>query len=185
MLSEKLAQSLTEQQLRDLIKLQGRRANRNLTKIRTKGVAELSGAMQSKVEPYLKRHGRTNRANEKVFQTATKGKTKRELITQLLNIQYFNEHVGTITKIKKRAEQTAKDFQIDLSDVKRFWRLVKYGYNSVGYRVDSGALTDIIRNRIRAGQKDDTIRRAIRRASERADNADDYLTTFSNEGKWI
>ena len=185
MLTEKLAQSLTEQQLRELIKKQGERANRNLKNIRAKGLTEYSGVMQAKIEPFLSKHGRKTKAGEKVFPTATKGKNKQQLIKQLLNIQYFNSRVGTATEVLKKAEKQADEQNIDVSDVVKLWRLYKYGYNTVGYRVDSDTLLTVIKNRIRAGQKDDSIKRAIRRAAQKADNATDMLTRFSAGGKWI
>lgn len=185
MLTEKLAQSLTEQQLKELIKKQGERANRNLKNIRAKGLTEYSGVMQAKIEPFLSKHGRKTKTGEKVFPTATRGKNKQQLIKQLLNIQYFNSRVGTATEVLKKAEKQADEQNIDVSDVVKLWRLYKYGYNTVGYRVDSDTLLTVIKNRIRAGQKDDSIKRAIRRAAQKADNATDMLTRFSAGGKWI
>lgn len=186
MLTEKLAKGLTEQQLRELIIKQGKKANRNITTIRAKGLGDLSGVMQAKIEPYLRKHGRTNKHGEQVFKLgAGKNATKQDMIDLLLNIQYFNSRVGTASKVVKRAKEQAKRFAIDLTDVKKFWKLYEYGYNAVGYRVDSEVLQEIIKNRLRAGQKESSIKAAIRRAADAADNADDYLTKFSGSGRWI
>lgn len=185
MLSEKWAKQLTEAQLRELIRKQGRKANRNLLNIRQKKLSGLSGAMKQKIEPYLRKHGRQTQKGL-VFKTSLpKNASKSKLINTLLNIQYFNRYVGTATKVKKEAEEKAKRQNIDIEDIARFWTLYSYGLNAVGYKVDSGALMQIIEQRIRGGQSDRTIKNAIRKAAAKADNATDYLTILSEGGRWI
>lgn len=184
MLTEKLAQTLTEEQLKKLIKQQGAKANRNLINIRKKGADKFSGVMQTKVEPYLRKHGRQSK-NGLVYPTATQGRSKQELVNQLLNIQYFNSYVGTVSKIIEKASKLAEEYNIEMDDVTRLWDLVKYGYQSVGYKVDSDVIIKIVRNRIRAGQDDETIKNALREATEQTDNATDMLTHFAEGGVWI
>ena len=184
MLTEKLAQTLTEEQLKKLIKKQGAKANRNLINIRKKGADKFSGVMQTKVEPYLRKHGRQSK-NGLVYPTATRGKSKQALVNQLLNIQYFNTYIGTASKILEKASKMAKEYNIEMDDVTRLWDLVEQGFQSVGYKVDSDVMIKIVRNRIRAGQNDKTIKNALREAVEKTDNATDMLTHFSEGGVWI
>lgn len=186
MLTEKLAKSLTEQQLRELIRQQGKTANRRLTSLRKKGLENQSGAYITKTSPFLKKSGRTNKAGQQVFKTSMpKNATKDELIKNLLNIQYYNTHIGTAANVKKKATRTAKKFGIDIEDTQKFWDLVKWGYNSVGYKVPSDALQKIISERMRAGQSPKAIKAALTRAANLAENGDDFITRFSSRGKWL
>ena len=195
MLSEKLAMTLTEEQLRDLIKMQGARANKNLSKIRKpytggknkvdiNGVtyADLSGAFVKKINPYLKKHG-TKGGN--FVLSPKEGTRKTELVTELLNIQYFNEKIKSPSDIISRAEKTANDYDIDITDTGRFWSLVKHGFDSVGYRVDSDSILKIVSERMRAGQSGRGIKGAITRAARMAESGDDFISKFSKGGKWL
>ena len=105
MLTEKLAKTLTEQQLRDLIKQQGKTANRRLTSLYNKGLEKQSGAYIVKTSPYLQKSGRTNKRGQQVFKTSMpKTATKDELVTNLLNIQYYNQYIGTAARVGLQAD---------------------------------------------------------------------------------
>lgn len=195
MLSEKMAATLSEEQLRQLIKMQGKRANKNLAKIRQPyksgknkvdidGVtyADLSGVFTTKVNPYLKKHG----TKQGTFILSPKSGTKKsDLITELLNIQYFNEKVGTPAEIIRRAENVSNDYGVDVTDQVRYWDLVRKGFNAVGYRIDSESIMKIVAERMRAGQTDRGIKSAITRAANMAESGDDYISRFSKGGKWL
>lgn len=186
MLTEKLAKTLTEQQLRQLIREQGTKANRRLISLYTHGLEKQSGAFIVKTSPYLTKSGRTNKQGQQVFKTSMpKNATKEQLITNLLNIQYYNSYIGTALKVKKKAKATAKRYKIDIEDTREFWDLVKYGYNSVGYKIDSDNIQKIVSERLRAGQTAKTIKQAITRAAKQAANGDSFISKFGGGGKWL
>ena len=188
MLTEKLANTLTAQQLRELIKKEGYKANRNLRNIRKAGLDAQSLVMERKYDPYLRKHGRTDKQGEKVFSTSFKKSTRKStLVRELLNIQSFNREIGTKTRLQKKVEKYKKRLDIEDEDVKKVNDLLNYGYDAVGFRIDSQILEEIITNRVRAGQSKKTIKEAIRRATALAENADDYLDILSRKrgGKWI
>lgn len=186
MLTEKLAKTLTEKQLRELIRQQGTKANRRIQSLYRQGLENQSGAFIVKTSPYLKKSGRTNKAGQQVFKTAMpKTATKEQLVTNLLNIQYYNTYIGTATNVKRKSKKTAKRYGIDVSDTAKFWQLVKYGYNSVGYKIDSDMIQKIVSERLRAGQSAKAIKSAITRAANAADNGDDFLSKFGGGGKWL
>lgn len=182
MLSEKLAKTLSEKQLKQLIKMQGAKANKNLRGIKAANVENLSGAYVTKTAPYLQKHG-TSRGAFRV--RYGKNESKDNLIQALLNIQYFNEKIGSAEKVKERAQETADKFGIDIEDTQAYWRLVRYGFNSVGYRIDSDSIMKIVAERMRHRQTERGIKSAITRAANLAENGDDYLTHFSQGGKWL
>ena len=186
MLTEKLAKTLTEQQLRQLIKEQGATANRRLTSLYSHGLQKQSGAFIVKTSPYLKKSGRTNKKGQQVFQTSmSKTATKEQLITNLLNIQYYNSYIGTAAKVKKKAKATAKRYNIDIENSAEFWKLVEYGYNSVGYKIDSDNIQKIVAERLRRGQSTKAIKAAITRAAKQAANGDDFISKFGGGGRWL
>ena len=186
MLTEKLAKTLTEQQLRQLIKEQGATANRRLTSLYSHGLQKQSGAFIVKTSPYLQKSGRTNKKGQQVFQTSMpKNATKEQLITNLLNIQYYNSYIGTAAKVKKKAKATAKRYNIDIENSAEFWQLVEYGYNSVGYKIDSDNIQKIVSERLRRGQSPKAIKAAITRAAKQAANGDDFISKFGGGGRWL
>ena len=195
MLTEKMAATLSEEQLRQLIKMQGKRANKNLAKIRQpyksgknkvdiNGVtyADLSGVFAKKINPYLQKHGTKSGGFVLNPKAGTK---KKDLITELLNIQYYNEKIGTPADIIRRAENTANEYGVDIENQARFWELVRKGFDAVGYRVDSDSILKIVSERMRAGQTGRGIKAAITRAANAADSGDDYIARFSKGGKWL
>ena len=182
MLSEKLAATLSEKQLRDLIKIQGKKANVNLRGIHSAQVETLSGAFVSKVEPYLLKNGTAKNEFRVRYNKQT---PKKQLITALLNIQYFNEHIGTAEQIKKRAEETAKKYKLDIEDTSEYWKLVRAGFDATGYRVDSDSIMKIVAERMRAGQTSRGIKTAITKAAKAANDANEYITKFSKGGHWL
>lgn len=186
MLTEKLAKTLTEQQLRQLIREQGTTANRRLMSLYTHGLEKQSGAFIVKTSPYLAKSGRVNKKGRTVFQTSMpKNATKEQLITNLLNIQYYNTYIGTAAKVKKKANATAKRYNIDIKDSAEFWKLVEYGYNSVGYKIDSESIQKIVAERMRRGQSPKGIKAAITRASKQASSGDDFVSRFGGGGRWL
>ena len=186
MLTEKLAKTLSEQQLRDLIKQQGKTANRRLSSLYAKGLEKQSGAYIIKTAPYLQKDGRTNKKGQQVFKTSMpKTATKDELVKNLLNIQYYNTHIGTAARVKKKAQSTAKRFGVSLDETREFWKLVQYGYNSVGYKIDSDMIQKIVSERMRAGQSPTAIKGQITRAANAASSGDDFISRFGGGGKWL
>ena len=186
MLTEKLAKTLSEEQLRQLIKQQGQTANRRIRSLYKHDLVQQSGAFITKIEPHLRKSGRVNKAGELVFKTSMpKNATKNELVKNLLNIQYYNAYIGTAARVKRRAKATAKKFGVDLSDTKTFWKLVNYGFNSVGYKIDSDSIQKIVSERMRAGQSSRAIKAALTRAKNRAESGDDFISKFSGGGKWL
>lgn len=186
MLTEKLAKTLSEKQLRDLIKQQGKTANRRLTSLYNKGLEKQSGAYIVKTSPYLRKSGRTNKHGQQVFKTSMpKNASKDELVKNLLNIQYYNTHIGTAARVKKRAQMTANRYGVSLEETREFWQLVQYGYNSVGYKIDSEMIQKIVSERMRAGQSARAIKGQITRAAKLATSGDDFISRFSGGGKWL
>lgn len=186
MLTEKLAKTLSEQQLRDLIKQQGKTANRRLTSLYTKGLEKQSGAYIIKTAPYLKKEGRTNKKGQQVFKTSMpKTATKDELVKNLLNIQYYNQYIGTAARVKKKAKSTAARYGVTLNETSTFWNLVQYGYNSVGYKIDSDMIQKIVSERMTAGQSARAIKAQITKAANAASSGDDFITRFGGGGKWL
>lgn len=186
MLTEKLAKTLSEQQLRDLIKQQGKTANRRLLSLYSKGLEKQSGAYIVKTSPYLRKSGRTNKHGQQVFKTSMpKNASKDELVKNLLNIQYYNTHIGTAARVKKKAQSTAKRFGVSLDETREFWKLVQYGYNSVGYKIDSDMIQKIVSERMRAGQSPAAIKGQITRAANAAASGDDFISRFGGGGKWM
>ena len=186
MLTEKLAKTLSEQQLRELIKQQGKTANRRLTSLFNKGLEKQSGAYIVKTSPYLAKSGRTNKHGQQVFKTSmSKTATKDELVTNLLNIQYYNQYIGTAARVKKKAKTTASKFGVSLKETSEFWNLVQYGYNSVGYKIDSENIQKIVSERMRAGQSPAAIKAQITRAAKAATSGDDFISRFGGGGKWL
>ncbi len=186
MLTEKLAKTLTEKQLRQLIREQGAKANRRITSLYRQGLQNQSGAFTVKTSPYLQKAGRTNKAGQQVFKTSMpKNATKEQLVTNLLNIQYYNTYIGTAAKVKKKAKATAKRYGVDITETAEFWELVKYGYNSVGYKIDSGMIQKIVAERIRAGQSARAIKGQITRAANAASSGDDFISKFGGGGRWL
>lgn len=186
MLTEKLAKSLTEQQLRELIKKQGQKANRRLTSVYKKGLEKQSGAYIIKTAPFLRGEGRTNKKGQLVFKTSMpKNATKQELIDNLLNIQYYNTYIGTARRIGKKSQSTVKRFGVSINEVNIFWELVQYGYNSVGYKIASKQIQRIVAERMGKGQTSQGIKSAITQAANKAKSGGDFLTQFSGGGKWL
>ena len=195
MLSEKLARTLSETQLRQLIKMQGAKANKSISQLgklykpknapdnaKPVEIKELSGVFAIKTEPYLKKHG-TTAGGFKL--TPAKDATKQELIDELLNIQYYNEKIGTPAQIIARAERTANDYGVDITDTAEYWRLVRKGLNSTGFKIDSGSVEKIVAERMRAGKTERGIAISIGMAAKKADNGTDFITRFSGGGKWL
>lgn len=193
MLTEKLAKTLSEEQLRQLIKIQGGYANANLSQIHQTyipkdapdnatpvKISELSGVFAVKTQPYLQKHG-VNGA----FDLNPKNATKKQLIDELLNIQYYNEKIGSPAQIIARAERTAKEYNVDVTDTAEYWRLVRRGMESTGFKVDSGTVEKIVAQRMRAGKSEHGIKIAIGIAASKAKNGTDFLTRFSGAGKWL
>ena len=114
-----------------------------------------------------------------------KNTSKAKLIMNLLNIQYFNEKVGDAERVRKKAQETADKYNIDVEDTREFWRLVRAGFDATGYRVDSDTILKIISERMRHGQTARGIKTAITKAAKLALNADEYITKFSKGGKWL
>lgn len=186
MLTEKFAKTLTEQQLRELIKKQGQTANRRLSSLYQKGLTKQSGAFITKTNPYLQKSGRTNKKGQQVFKTSMpKNASKDELVKNLLNIQYYNSFIGTAAKVKKKAGATAKRYGINPEDTTEFWKLVNAGYQSVGYKIDSESIQKIVAERMKRGQTAKTIKAALTRAANQANNGDDFISRFSAGGKWL
>lgn len=186
MLTEKLAKTLSEQQLRDLIKQQGKTANRRLTSLYNKGLEKQSGAYIVKTSPYLAKSGRTNKHGQQVFKTTMpKNASKDELVTNLLNIQYYNQYIGTAARVKKKAKATASKYGVSLKETSEFWKLVEYGYNSVGYKIDSESIQKIVSERMQAGQSIAAIKGQITRAAKAATSGDDFISRFGGGGKWL
>lgn len=186
MLTEKLAKTLSEQQLRELIKQQGKTANRRLASLYTKGLEKQSGAYIIKTAPYLTKEGRTNKKGQQVFKTSmSKTATKDELVKNLLNIQYYNQYIGTAARVKKKAKSTAARYGVTLNETSAFWNLVQYGYNSVGYKINSDMIQKIVSERMAAGQSARAIKAQITKAANAASSGDDFITRFSGGGKWL
>ena len=186
MLTEKLAKTLSEQQLRELIKQQGKTANRRLTSLYTKGLEKQSGAYIIKTAPYLQKEGRINKKGQQVFKTSMpKTATKDELVKNLLNIQYYNQYIGTAARVKKKAKSTASRYGVTLNETSTFWKLVQYGYNSVGYKIDSDMIQKIVSERMNAGQSARGIKAQITKAANAASSGDDFITRFGGGGKWL
>ena len=183
MLSEKLAMTLTEKQLRQLISMQGKTANKNLRSIRTEKVENLSGAYIKKTAPYLNKYSTKSGKNFRVSMPSNA--SKKQLVNALLNIQYFNEKIGTAEKVKAKAQHTADEYGIDIEDTAKFWDLVRAGFDSVGYRVDSDSILKIVSERLRNGQSARGIKVAITRAANAAESGDDFISKFSKGGKWL
>lgn len=186
MLTEKLAKTLSEQQLRDLIKQQGKTANRRLTSLYSKGLEKQSGAYIVKTSPFLQKDGRTNKHGQQVFKTSMpKTATKDELVRNLLNIQFYNQYIGTAARVKKKAKATANKFGVSLKETSEFWALVQYGYNSVGYKIDSDMIQKIVSERMNAGQSARSIKAQITRAAKAAASGDDFISRFGGGGRWL
>lgn len=186
MLTEKLAKTLSEQQLRDLIKQQGKTANRRLSSLFDKGLDKQSGAYIVKIAPYLKDEGRTNKKGQQIFKTIMpKTATKDELVKNLLNIQFYNQYIGTAARVKKKSKLTAKRFKVSLTETAKFWELVAYGYNSVGYKIDSGNIQKIVAERMAAGHSPSAIKGQITRAAKAASSGTDFISRFSKGGTWL
>lgn len=182
MLSEKLAATLSEKQLRSLLSMQSKKANTILKDIRTTGAAELSGVYTKKYIPYLEQYGTKSGTFR---QRQAKTTTKKELITQLLNIQYFNENIISSQHIKELAQEQASRVGIDVTELKAFWQLVKQGLDASGYRVDSEDMVKIVSERMRAGQSVSGIKAAITRAAKKAKNGTEYITKISEKGRFL
>lgn len=183
MLSEKLAMSLSEKQLRQLISKQGKAANQLLKELKTSGAAELSGVYTRKYIPYLKQHG-TKKGG--FYTRPAKSTNKETLVNQLLNIQYFNSTLKSVEHVKQHAAEVAQEYNFaDEDELKGYWKLVRYGMDACGYRVDSDTVQKIVRERMRAGQTTRGIKRAITLASKDATSGDDYITKLSKGGVWL
>lgn len=186
MLTEKLAKTLSEKQLRDLIKIQGKTANRRLTSLYNKGLEKQSGAYIVKTSPYLRKSGRTNKRGQRVFKTSMpKNASKDELVTNLLNIQFYNHYIGTAARVKKKSEKTAARVGIDVKDTVEFWELVEHGYNSVGYKIDSDNIQKIVAERMKAGMPPASIKAQLTLAAKAAQNGTDFITKFGKGGLWL
>lgn len=186
MLTEKLANTLTEKQLRELIKKQGQTANRRLTSLYDKGLTNRSGAFITKTEPYLRESGRTNKKGQQVFKTSMpENVSKGELVKNLLNIQYYNSYIGTAARVKKKSNATAKRYKLKPEDAPEFWKLVKMGFQSVGFKVDSKNVQRIVAERMKKGEDEETIAEAIKNAAEKAKNGDSFISRFSDGGTWL
>ena len=183
MLSEKLALTLSEKQLRELISKQGKKANDLLRELKTTGAADLSGVFVRKYIPYLQQHG-TKKGE--FYTRPSKATSKTALVNQLLNIQYFNSTLKSVEHVKEQAAEKAKEYHFaSEDDLKGYWKLVRYGMDSSAFRADSGTIEKIIQERMRAGQTYRGIKGMITRAANAADNGTEYIDILSRGGIWL
>lgn len=183
---------MTVKELRKLVSEMAADANIKLRELRETGANKLSLEYRIKWAPYLQRYG-TKR--DKLFRRDTSKDTKKVLLEKYYNLQRFNK-MPSPEQIKRDAAKNARRSGIfggDTGDLTQeeieYWakiiELMKYGYQSLSFKVDSETMEKIIEERLDKGQTPEEIKAAIDNASYLALDSDEWLDFFSEGGEWL
>lgn len=181
---------MTVKDLRKLVSEMSMEANVKLRELRESGADKLSLAYRVKWAPYLEKYG-TKR--EKLFRRDTSKDTKKVLLEKYYNLQKFNK-IPSPKQIKRDAERNARRSGIftgdkptgeDVEKWAQIIELMKYGYQSLAFKVDSETMEKIIEERLDKGQSSEEIKATIDNASYLALDGDEWLDFFSEGGEWL
>ena len=182
MLTKSLAETMSKSALQALVKDYSKQANVQLTELHESGADKLSISFTQKWGAYLSQHG-TKRGK---FRTGVSRATKAELVERLLNLQKFRQNIKDPEQIQAEAEKTAEQFGLDnTDDIAELFELVKYGFDSLAYKIGSDDMFKIVTERLNAGQTADEIKEAIDTAANLAENGNEFVQEFSEGGNWL